>query len=96
MAQGNSPDPDSVLSKASKALGLSSKDYKTTDVKSLGINKDKKDDEDGEMVPVKVDGNGTKPFVITDVREFKGMMQVSAGPQPVRHINEFEELESKL
>jgi insulysin len=40
--------------------------------------------------------NGTTPFVIIDVRQFKSMLQVSAGPQPVKHISEFEELDSKL
>jgi insulysin len=65
-------------------------------LKALGLNKDKKDEEDGEVVSVKVEGNGTTPFVITDVREFKSKMQISAGPQPVKHISEFEELDSKL
>lgn len=65
-------------------------------VKALGLNKDKKDEEDGEVVPVKTEGNGTTPYIITDVREFKSRLQVSAGPQPVKHISEFEELDSKL
>jgi len=65
-------------------------------VKALGLNKAKKDVEDGESVSVEVEGNGTTPFVITDVREFKSKMQISAGPQPVKHISEFEELDSKL
>jgi insulysin len=62
-------------------------------MKVLGLNKDKKDEEDGEA---KAEGNGTTPFIITDVREFKSKLQVSAGPQPVKHISEFEELDSKL
>jgi hypothetical protein len=33
-------------------------------------------------------------YIITDVREFKWKLQVSAGPQPVKHISEFEDLES--
>jgi insulysin len=65
-------------------------------MKVLGLNKDEKDEEDGEVVEVKVDRNGTTPFIITDVREFKSKLQVSAGPQPVKHISEFEELDSKL
>jgi insulysin len=65
-------------------------------MKTLAINKDKKDDEDGEVAPVKQEGNGTTPYIITDVREFKSKLQVSAGPQPVKHISEFEELEPKL
>lgn len=63
---------------------------------ALGLNKDRKDVEDGEAISVKPQGNGTTPFVITDVREFKSKLQVSAGPQPVKHISEFEELDSKL
>lgn len=62
----------------------------------MGLNKTHKDIEDGEPVPVKMQGNGTIPFVITDVREFRCMLQVSAGPQPVKHISEFEDLDSKL
>lgn len=42
------------------------------------------------------EGNGTIPYIIKDVREFKSMLQVSAGPQPVKDISEFEELDSKL
>lgn len=62
----------------------------------LGLNKDRKDPEDGEVTSVGVAANGTTPYVITDVREFKSMLQVSAGPQPVKHISEFEDLDSKL
>jgi insulysin len=65
-------------------------------MKILGLNKDHKDEEDGETVSVNTEGNGTTPYIITDVREFKSMLQVSAGPQPVKHISEFEDLESKL
>jgi insulysin len=65
-------------------------------MKVLGLNKDKKDEQDGEVVELEAEGNGTTPFIITDVREFKSKLQVSAGPQPVKHISEFEELDSKL
>ncbi|CAG8979190.1 hypothetical protein HYALB_00000326 [Hymenoscyphus albidus] len=65
-------------------------------LKTLALNKDKKDEEDGEVVPVVTAGNGTTPYIITDVREFKSRLQVSAGPQPVKHISEFEEMEPKL
>ena len=65
-------------------------------MKVLGLNKDRKDEEDGEVTEAKPEGNGTTPFIITDVREFKSKLQVSAGPQPVKHISEFEELDSKL
>ncbi|RKF74782.1 putative zinc protease mug138 [Golovinomyces cichoracearum] len=40
--------------------------------------------------------NGTTPYIITDVHEFKSKLPVSIGPQPVKHIREFEESESKL
>ncbi|KAG9229732.1 Metalloenzyme, LuxS/M16 peptidase-like protein [Amylocarpus encephaloides] len=65
-------------------------------IKALGLNKDHKDNEDGEIMPVHQEGNGTTPYVITDVREFRSRLQVSAGPQPAKHISEFEELDSKL
>jgi insulysin len=65
-------------------------------LKVLGLNKDRKDEEDGEVASVETDENGTIPYIITDVREFKSMLQVSAGPQPVKHISEFEDLDSKL
>ncbi|KAL3417361.1 zinc protease [Phlyctema vagabunda] len=60
-------------------------------MKALGLDSAK------ETTPeVKVVGNGTKPFVITDVREFRAKLQVSAGPQAVKDISEFEELDAKL
>ena len=83
-AQSIAPDAPAVTDVIGKGL------------KVLGINKDKKDEEDGEVAAVEAQGNGTTPYIITDVREFKSMLQVSAGPQPVRHITEFEELDSKL
>ncbi|KAG4426946.1 hypothetical protein IFR05_017571, partial [Cadophora sp. M221] len=60
-------------------------------IKGLGPNKDSKDQEDGEDIKVKPDRNATTQYVIHDVREFKAMLQVSAGPQPVKHISNFEE-----
>jgi insulysin len=65
-------------------------------LKVLGLNKDEQDEEDGEVLSVDVEGNGTTPYIITDVREFKSMLQVSAGPQPVKHISEFEDLDARL
>jgi insulysin len=50
----------------------------------------------GDTTLTTAKGNGTVPYIIKDVREFKSMLQVSAGPQPVKHISEFEELDSKL
>ncbi|TVY81559.1 putative zinc protease, partial [Lachnellula suecica] len=83
-----------AVEKGMKVLGLN-KD-KTEQPQTLALNKDKKDAEDGEVVPVKTEGNGTTPYIITDVREFKSKLQVSAGPQPVKHISSFEELDAKL
>jgi insulysin len=67
-------------------------------LKVLGLNKDRQDMEDGEVLTEagKKEGNGTTPYIITDVREFKSKMLVSAGPQPVKHVSEFEELDAKL
>jgi insulysin len=79
-ANGDSSTVTAVVEKGMKALGL----------------KEKHSVEDGEAVPVKAEGNGTTPYTITDVREFKSKLQVSAGPQPVKDISEFEELDSKL
>lgn len=50
----------------------------------------------GEYIIAKKERNGTVPYIINDVREFKSMLQISKGPQPVKHISEFEELDSKL
>jgi insulysin len=84
-AQSSTPTDTSPVK---KAVGKS--------LKVLGLNKDHKDEEDGEATSVEVEGNGTTPYTITDVREFKSMLQVSAGPQPVKHISEFEDLDAKL
>ena len=65
-------------------------------MKTLALNKDVKAEEDGEVVEVKEEGNGTRPYVVTDVREFKSMLVVSRGPMPVRHVSEFEESVGKL
>ena len=67
-------------------------------MKVLGLNKDSQDQEDGDVHGEikKKQGNGTTPFIITDVRDFKSRMQISAGPQPIKHISEFEELDAKL
>jgi insulysin len=67
-------------------------------MKVLGLNKDTQGKEDGEINGEieKKSGNGTTSLVITDVRAFKSTMMMSAGPQPVKHIAEFEELDAKL
>ncbi|KAG9246960.1 Metalloenzyme, LuxS/M16 peptidase-like protein [Calycina marina] len=44
----------------------------------------------------KPEANGTTPIVIKDVREFKTQLAVTRGPQAVKHISEFEELDAKL
>ena len=58
-------------------------------IEVLGLNEYDKDQKDGEHI--EVSGNGTTPYVITDVRNFKAMLQVSAGPRTVKNISEFEE-----
>ena len=40
--------------------------------------------------------NGTVPFVIENVRDFKSRLLVSAGARPVKDLSEFEDLEPKL
>jgi insulysin len=37
-----------------------------------------------------------KPILIEDVRAFKSTLQLSLGPQPVKHLTEYEETEAKL
>ncbi|KAM0124291.1 hypothetical protein ACHAO1_011085 [Botrytis cinerea] len=56
-------------------------------------NEDCEDAEDGygEAIAVKAGDNGTKPYLITDVRQFKAKLQTTSGPQPVKPISEFEE-----
>jgi hypothetical protein len=51
---------------------------------AIGLDKESKSEESGE-----VQGNGTTPFVIKDVREFKAQCLVSPGPHPVKHISEY-------
>jgi insulysin len=65
-----------------------------TDVATAVENFTDKDNRDGEIVPVKGEINRTTPYVITDVTEFRSKMQFSIGPQPVKHISEFKELDS--
>jgi len=75
-------DVSAIVEKGAKVLGITSKF-----VEDLP-----------EVVspPAKPEGNGTIPIVIEDVRAFKSQMTVSQGPQPVKLISEFEELDAKL
>lgn len=41
-------------------------------------------------------GTATNPYIIENVREFKSRLAVSAGPQPVKDLSEFEETDPKL
>lgn len=75
----------SILEKGIQALGLN----KTT--KAEQVDGSKADDADG-----KKEINGTTPILITDVRDFKARLQISAGPRAVRELSEFEELSTKL
>jgi insulysin len=79
-AQSPSPDISAVKEAANKEPEV------------LDANKDRKLPRENEVVSG-VEGNGTAPFIITDVRTFKAMLQVSAELQPVKHISEFEDLD---
>jgi len=75
-------DVSAVVEKGAKALGLTSKFVE--------------DLPEAVSPPAKPEGNGTTPIIIEDVRAFKSRMTVSQGPQPVKIISEFEELDAKL
>jgi insulysin len=64
----------------------------------ISAEKQLKQDHDGDQVvdDINESGSTNKPYIIKNVREFKSLMAVSAGPQPVRDLSEFEELDSKL
>lgn len=81
VAQGTAPEVASGVS-----------DIVKKGMESLGINGEKNAETSKE---VKID-NGTTPFLIKDVRELRARLQISAGPQAVKDISEFEELDSKL
>jgi insulysin len=38
----------------------------------------------------------SEPYLIKDIREFRSRLVASAGPQPVKDLSEFEELDCKL
>ncbi len=80
---GATPATDLVLGVVEKGM------------KVLGLNGTKNEDQ-ADTETAETEENGTIPFVITDVRQFKSMLQVSAGAQPVKHISEFEESDAKL
>jgi insulysin len=40
--------------------------------------------------------NSNKPTLIEDVRAFKAGLQLSPGPQPAKHLTEYEDTEAKL
>lgn len=65
-------------------------------IEKLGLNGTSSHKADDDYPQPEVEPNGTTPYTIKDVRTFKSMLQISAGPQPVKHISEFEELDSKL
>lgn len=44
----------------------------------------------------KVPGNGTEPYIIDDVRDYKSRLVASAGARPSKELSEFEDLDSKL
>jgi len=75
-------DVSAAIEKGAKALGITSKFVE--------------DLPEAVSPPAKPESNGTTPIVIEDVRAFKSQMTVSQGPQPVKLISEFEELDAKL
>ncbi|XDG00719.1 hypothetical protein ABKA04_000334 [Annulohypoxylon sp. FPYF3050] len=40
--------------------------------------------------------NGTEPFLIKNVRDYKARLSVTAGARPIRALTDFEEIDSKL
>jgi len=36
------------------------------------------------------------PYIIKDVREYKSRLAITAGPQPVNDLSEFEDIDAKL
>lgn len=40
--------------------------------------------------------NGTVPFIVEDVRDYKARLVASAGARPARELSEFEDTDSKL
>ncbi|KAK8092119.1 uncharacterized protein PG998_015132 [Apiospora kogelbergensis] len=43
-----------------------------------------------------VPNNGTVPYLITDVREYKSQLVASSGARPIRELGFFEDFDSKL
>ncbi|KAI1819296.1 peptidase M16 inactive domain-containing protein [Xylaria intraflava] len=73
------------------AQGVSPKPEKSDD--ETDAQEGEKDKEEEATAPI---SNGTRPFLITDVWEYKATLAATAGPRPVRDLTEFEELDSKL
>ncbi|KAI1437723.1 peptidase M16 inactive domain-containing protein [Xylaria sp. CBS 124048] len=73
------------------AQGVSGAKPETTSVtEEAGADKEGAVDE-GEPI-----SNGTTPFLITDVWQYKATLAVTPGPRPVCDLSEFEELDYKL
>lgn len=52
--------------------------------------------DDAERIEVKAAGRSDAPTIIEDVHAFKASLGVSRGPQAVKDLSEFEDLEAKL
>jgi insulysin len=51
---------------------------------------------EGDLVVTKLWDDGTRPCIIEDVSGFKSMMMFSEGPQPIKDIKEYEDLDKKV
>jgi insulysin len=49
---------------------------------------------DGETETIP--GNGTEPYLIENVRDYKSRLVASAGARPIKELSEFEDLDLKL
>jgi insulysin len=73
---------------------------KTNFNEGLNIVKEKIEEETKplSLAPLGNGANNEKPdvYIITNVREYRARMAVSAGPLPVKDLSEFEDLDAKL
>lgn len=65
----------------------------TAGVKELSISPK---DEVADKAPPAPVGTAGNPYVVENVRDYKSRLAVSAGPQPVKDLSEFEETDPKL
>jgi hypothetical protein len=51
---------------------------------------------ESDLVITKLRDNRTRPCIIEDVSGFKSMIMFSEGPQPIKDIKEYEDLDKKV